>query len=257
MAGELGPYGLSAILGGAGGLIGGVTSYLAQRKQMQAAKQAQGAITDAYKQAQGYQQPYAQAGEMGLNRLLYGEGYDTPAPEEYQAQYAAPEFNFQADPGYQFAAKEGLEQIQNKMAGQGAGLSGSTLKAMQKYGTNLAAQTYQDSWNRYMGGRQQGFGEFQSGRDFGAGQRQQRYENLAQQAAGRYGRASGLAGIGQQAAGNLADLSTQYGGDLAGLYGQMGNAGASGWMGMGQGLRRGMQDIGQSMMLKDIVGKVK
>lgn len=263
------PLTLSLLVGGGASLIGGginaLSANAASKRQVEAADRAKEAVTSSYNTATGYQQPYLQAGGQGLNQLLTGN-YDVNAPGAYQSQeqqpgWQAPQFNFQQDPGQKFAMQQGLGAVMGSAAGRGAGLSGGTLKALQQYGTGLAGQQYGDAFNRYMQGRQQGFGEYQTGlgqynlnRQFGAGQQQQAYENLNQQALQRYGRAAGLAGMGQQAAGTLGQMATEYGGNLAGIYGQRGNAQAAGAMGIGQGIGGGISNIGQMAMLAGMMG---
>ena len=262
------PLTIGAIGAGAsllGSVPGAISSYLSSQQQLAAAKRAQGALTGAYNTATGAQQPYAQAGQIGLGQLT-GGNFGTAVPGQYamgQApQYSAPQFNFQQDPGYQFSLQQGLGAINSGAAGQGAGLSGATLKAMSKFGINIANQQYGDVFNRYMQGRQQGFQEylpqlqqFNVNRGFGAGQQQQQYENLNQQQNQAYGRAANLAGIGQGAATNLSNLATGYGQNLAGLYGQQGNVQAAGTMGVGQGIGTGLQNAGQAFMLSQLMGK--
>jgi hypothetical protein len=237
---------------------------MAANKQIKAANQAQGAITDSYNKAQTYQQPYFNAGQQGLAQMQAGD-YGVNAPGVYQSgeqqpQYTADQFNFQQDPGYQFQLQQGQDAALGSAAGRGAGLSGSTLKALAKYGTGLANQSYGDSFNRYMQGRQQNLGEYQTNlgqfnqnRNFGAGQQQQNYENLNQQSNQRYGRALNLGQMGQTAAGNLANMATDYGSNLAGLYGQRGNAEASGVMGIAQGVGQLGQGLGQATSLGNLM----
>lgn len=239
--GMLGTAGAQAI----GGLTQGITGYLAAKDQLKAAKQAQGAITNAYGQATGYQQPFYNAGQQGLQQLQNGN-YETATPGIYQngeqqPMYQAPEFNFQQDPGYQFQLQQGQQAALGSAAGRGAGLSGSTLKALAKYGTGLADQSYGNAFDRYMRGRTQGYqeytgnlGQYNKNRDFGSGEAQQDYLNRATETAGRYGRAQDLANYGERAGTNLSNLATDYGGNLAGLYGAQGNIRSAGTQAVGQ-----------------------
>ena len=264
------PLTIGAMLGGqaiSGGL-GALGSYLSAKEQRKAADRAAGVLGSSYNKAEGYQQPYMQAGQVGLDRMLNGN-YDVAVPGAYQSSeqqptYTADQFNFQQDPGYQFQLQQGLGAITGSAAGHGAGLSGATQKALMKYGTGLANQSYGDAFNRYMQGRQQNFGEFQTGlgqyntnRAFGAGQQQQGYENANQQATQRYGRASDLGQMGQAAANNLGTLASNYGSNMAGLYGQQGNSNAAGQMGMMQGFGQIGQGISQAGTLAALYGKGK
>jgi hypothetical protein len=262
------PLSLALLAGGQAisGIAGGISSYKAAQNQLKAAKQAQGELTSSYNRARGYQTPYQAAGLTGLERLRADEGYDVSVPGQYQTTeqqptYTAPEFNYEQEPGYQFALQQGQNAALTSAAGRGAGLSGATLKALARYGTGLAQQDYGNAYNRYMQGRQQAHNEYQGdlgqynlNRAFGANQAQQQYANLAEQAQQRYGRASNLAGIGQQAAGNLSSLASAYGQNLAGLYGQRGNVQAAGTMGVGQAVGNIGTGLAQAGTLYGLAG---
>lgn len=53
-------------------------------------------------------------------------------------------------PGYQFAFEQGQRAIQNSAASRGTLLTGGTLKALERFGTGLADQTYDNAWRRYL-----------------------------------------------------------------------------------------------------------
>lgn len=256
--------GIMAGVSGAGqigsGLIGGYYADKAAKRQMAAADKAKGAITDSYNTAQGYQQPYLQAGNVGLDRMM-NTNYDVATPGIYQSAeqqptYRADQFNFQKDPGYDFQMQQGQNAVLGSAAGRGAGLSGATLKALTKYGTGLANQSYGDSFDRYMRGRQENasdyrtnLGQYNINRGFGADQLQQDYMNRNQQAVQGYGRASDLGQIGYGAAGNLSNMATGYGDSIASLYGQRGNAEAAGLMGKGQGFSNALGGLSSAASL--------
>lgn len=60
------------------------------------------------------------------------------------------EFFLRQTPGYQFAFNEGLRGIENSAAARGTLLTGGTLKALTRFGTGLADQTYGNAVNRYL-----------------------------------------------------------------------------------------------------------
>ena len=106
--------------------------------------------------------PYAysaQGTQNGLNMpgSNLGAGFNQGANGGLPSQYQLQNFNMKASPGYQFQLQQGLNSIQNSAAAGGGALSGATLKAMQQYGTGLAAQDYQNVFNNYM--KQQGMGQ--------------------------------------------------------------------------------------------------
>ncbi len=57
--------------------------------------------------------------------------------------------DFEADPGYAFRQQEGMKGIESGAAARGGLLSGAALKAIQKYGQDLASQEYGNAYNRY------------------------------------------------------------------------------------------------------------
>jgi hypothetical protein len=236
----LDPITLAALAGGSALIQGGAGMYaanqqrVAARDQLRAAGRAQGAITDAYGKAQGYQQPYLGAGQEGLSRMMSGN-YETAIPGQPQmpGEYQAPQFNYDQyqDPGTQYRMQMGQQAVQSGAAGQGSGLSGATLKALAKFGQNLGSQEYGAAYGRFNQDRGAGLQGYQTnlGRANDIwGQQKDIYGMGAEQAQQRYGRASDLGNMGQQAAGNMSDLASNYGSNLAGLYGTMGQIKAGG-----------------------------
>ena len=61
--------------------------------------------------------------------------------------------DFQADPGYAFRMKEGLNALDRQAAARGGLISGGALKAAQRYGQDLGSQEYQNAFNRYQTNR--------------------------------------------------------------------------------------------------------
>ena len=57
--------------------------------------------------------------------------------------------DFQADPGYAFRQSEGMKGIEGGAAARGGLLSGGALKAIQKYGQDLASQEYGNAYGRF------------------------------------------------------------------------------------------------------------
>lgn len=57
--------------------------------------------------------------------------------------------DFEADPSYAFRQQEGLKGIEGGAAARGGLLSGGALKAIQKYGQDLASNEYGNAYGRY------------------------------------------------------------------------------------------------------------
>jgi hypothetical protein len=200
-------------------------------------------VNQYYDQAKSYYQPYAAGGSADyttLRGLMENGTFNTAVPGMYQSGeqqpgYAMPDFNFEQYPGYQFRLQEGTNAIQNTAASRGSLLSGATLKAIQRYASNLASQEYQQAFDRYNTNRTAGMnlyqtnlGQYNLNRGFGAGQQQQQYENQNQQAGQLYNRWNNLANTGYNASGTLANMAIGQGQTLAGLRMNQANITAGG-----------------------------
>ena len=61
--------------------------------------------------------------------------------------------DFQADPGYAFRLKEGMNAMNATAAARGGLISGNALKAGQQYGQEMGSQEYNNAFNRYNANR--------------------------------------------------------------------------------------------------------
>jgi hypothetical protein len=235
------PTTLAGLMGGGtnivGAGIGAISQYMAAQQQLNAAKQAGKSITGAYNTAQGYQQPYLQAGQQGLQGMMTGN-YDVNTPQynagDIPQAYQAQQFNYEQDPGMAYRMQTGQQAVNAGAAGQGAGLSGATLKALAMFGQNLGSQEYGAAFGRYntnraadLAGYQTNLGRAQDIRDTGWGAAKDMYTAQNQQATQRFGRNETLGNYGQTAAGNMSNLASDYGMNMANLYGQAGNVRAN------------------------------
>jgi hypothetical protein len=198
--------------------------------QAQAGKDAMGLINQYYDQAQKTQQPQYDTGSRALGTLeknVNNGVYDMPT-SGYQAQ----PFNYQQSPGYQFQLQQGLQGVQNSAAAQGQGLSGATMKALQRYGTGLAAQDYNNQFQNYA-----------NERNYGLQQNQQNYSNNYNNLNNQYNRLSDIANYGQQAGNNLSNMSMYRGNSLSDITGQIGNAQAAGMTGQANAVNRTLGNL--------------
>jgi hypothetical protein len=76
---------------------------------------------------------------MGNGSLLSAYGQSFQQPTEQDALNS---------PGLQFALKQGQNAIESSAFARGTGLTGGTLKALERYGTGTALQGYNDVFNR-------------------------------------------------------------------------------------------------------------
>lgn len=262
------PLTLGAVMAGSnlvGQIPGAISSYVASKQQQRAADRAAKTIQNYYGQAQGYQQPYLQAGNVGLGQLM-GGNYETAVPTyqpgEIPGPYVAPEFRYQEDPGMAYRMQQGQRAIETGAAGAGAGLSGATMKALAKYGQDLGSQEYGNAFDRYMRQRGAGLGEYQTNlgraqdiRNTGWGAAKDIYGMGAEQQMNKYNRAAGLTSLGEAAAGRLGIMATGLGENLANIYGQRGNVQAAGTMGMGQAAGNALSGIGQGLGMGSYLGQ--
>jgi hypothetical protein len=224
-----------------GGLIQKNAITKAQRAQEKALGRAETATTGAYNEAKGYQQPYYDVGTQAMRNLsgMVNRGEFNVHPYQYQMQQVPNEqFNFQADPGYQWRMQQGTNAINSNAAAMGNQLSGATLKALAKYGQGLASQEYSNAFDRFNQNRNFAQGQYQFGTQMGMNNALNQYNAANQQANQRYGRFSDLAGYGQNSASNMGNLATGYGQNMSGMAIDRGNVQAQGIMGRGQAYDR-------------------
>jgi hypothetical protein len=230
--GILSDLGIGAVTSGGKTILQYSGSKKAQREMEHGITGAEDLTRSYGQKAEGYQTPYYQAGTNAFGTLagnVQSGAYDV-APFEYQT----PEFNFQADPGYQFRLQQGMQGVQNSAAAQGKGLSGATLRALAKYGSGLASQEYGNAYNRYA-----------QDRGFGYGVARDMYGSKVDEMGRRYGRLGDIAGYGERAGTRLSSMATDQGNTLAGLSLGRGNVRAGGVKERTNILSRGIDDMSQ------------
>jgi hypothetical protein len=125
--------------------------------------------------------------------------------------------SFQQDPGYAFRLGEGLKALERSAAARGGLLSGSTGKALQRYGQDMASQEYGNAFNRFYTERQNLLNPLLS-----------------------------LSGRGQTASSELGQQAGQFGQAGANMLGQIGNVQAAGTIGSANAIN---QAIGQGISI--------
>jgi len=180
----------TALIGSA--LVGAYASNRASKTQAQAAQQGIEAQERMFERQNELQEPFRQAGEEALNKLI-------PLSSNYTPFGAS---QFQQDPGYAFRLSEGMKALDRTAAARGGLLSGSTLKAAQRYGQEMGSQEYMNAFNRYQTERNAQLNPLQS-----------------------------LAGLGQTSTNALSGMAGQMGQNYAAGYGNVGQARASGYVG--------------------------
>jgi hypothetical protein len=150
---------------------------------------------------------------IGLQREMYQQGREDMAPwreagadalgqmNDPQHKERFSHANFQQDPGYQFRMNEGMRALQASAAARGNLGGGATLKALTRYGQDVASQEYQNAYNRFYD------------------QQDRSYNRLA-----------GLAGVGQTTSGQLMGAGQNMANQVGQAHMGMGNAAAAAHM---------------------------
>jgi len=162
----------AATLGSA--LLGSRAASSAARTQAAAADRSAEVQRDIYQQQRADLEPWRTSGVNALAPLVAATGQ-----------------SYTQSPGYDFRFTEGLRAIDNAASARGRVGSGARDKALLRFGQGIAAEDYNNWWNRQ----------------------------------------AGLAGIGQTATSQGNALAGAYGANLANIYGQGANASAAGQIG--------------------------
>jgi len=187
------------------GLLGARSASKAADVQAQATQAAQDAQERIFNKQIELQEPFRQAGIGALNKLIPLSDYTKFGMNQ-----------FQADPGYAFRLSEGMKALDRTAAARGSLLSGSTLKAAQRYGQDLGSQEYQNAFNRYQIERNAQLNPLQS-----------------------------LAGVGQTATGALTNAYGAYGAQTGQNLQDVASARASGYLGGQNALTSALGQAGQ------------
>ena len=245
----------------------------------QGLKEGQDSIERMFDKSMETQKPWLEAGgralstmESGMNsgrfdtdpmNFNYGAykdpgTYKDPGKFSYDA-YQDPQFDFEADPGYQWRLDQGLKSLEGSAAARGGLFSSNTGDRRQDYVQGLASQEYGAAYDRYNQDRIFGRGNYENDRNFGYVQYSDdrnfgrsnfesdrnfgrdiydldrnfaynsalgSYDMNRQSRMDDYNRLAALAGTGQQMAGNMASQQQDQGGNLASIAQQRGNIGA-------------------------------
>jgi hypothetical protein len=138
--------------------------------------------------------------------------------------------DYEADPGYQFRISEGQKAIDRSAAARGGALSGGTIRAGERYASDLASQEYGNAYNRFNNDQ-----------------------------ANKYNRLAALSGVGQTAGGaltaagqsfanNSGNILTNAAANVGDLQTQAANARASGYVSSGNTWGNAVSGIGNNIL---------
>lgn len=139
--------GAAAIAGGAsilGGMNASRSASSAAQQQADAANNATAAQQAALERQLALQQPFTTAGTTAVNQL---SAMTQPGGRLTQDFVYGPNA-YQADPGYAFRLREGMNAMNATAAARGGLISGNALKAGQIYGQEMGSQEYQNAFAR-------------------------------------------------------------------------------------------------------------
>jgi hypothetical protein len=135
----------------ASSLIGASAARSAGKSQAAAANRAADLSQAQYQQTREDQMPWLEAGRGALNKLIPMSDYTKFGMDQCQA-----------DPGYAFRLSEGQKALDRSAAARGGLISGSALKAAQRFGQDMGSQEYQNAFNRYQTERASALAPLQS-----------------------------------------------------------------------------------------------
>jgi hypothetical protein len=137
--------------------------------------------------------------------------------------------NFETAPGYQFRLAEGQKGVENSAAARGMQLSGSSLKAVNRFNQDFASNEY-GNW----------FNQSNTDRNFVAGQGDAAYNRFNTNNTQRYNRLAGIVGTGQTATNQVNTAGANYANNAGQNMIGAGNAQAAGIVGGANALSSGM-----------------
>lgn len=187
-----------AIIGGGlsllGGIFGGKGAKKAADAGVEASRMGIAEVQRQFDLGRSDTAPWRQAGGAAIGQL---------------SDMLAPGYDHTTSPGYDFRFNEGRRAIEGSAASKGMLMSGGTLKDLTRFGQGIAADDFNQQFNRVAsvaGGGQQ---VVQQGAALGANAGNSIASLLAQ---GGQARASGYAGQNAALQGTLGNLAYLFGG---------------------------------------------
>lgn len=194
----------------------------AAKTQAQAAAQAAELERQQYQQGRADLAPWMTSGRNALARLDQLLGVSPGGADNGALMRDFSMADFQRDPGYDFRMREGNRAIENSAAARGMQLSGATLKALQRYGQDMASQEYGAAYDRDLMNKNRKF-NFLTGQSSPA------------------------------TATNVASMGANTSRSVADTYLQAGNARAAGQVGSSTAWGNALNDIGSYYRLRNLL----
>ena len=195
--------------------------------------------------------PWRQAGLTALSDLAGGVRsgeFNTPQEEfnyaqpQDQFQDKAFNFDFQADPGYQFRQQQQQQAVERSAAAGGGLFTGATLSDLAYKSGQMASDEYGNAYNRARGafendrnfsygGYRDKVADAQDNRNFAFNNFTQSQDRKRLGLSDRFNRLSTLAGLGDAATSRSGNAAGNYGAQGSDLITGAGNAEAAGRVG--------------------------
>ena len=160
-------------------------------------------------------------------RLSSGNVNDPNFGKYATAEYTPEMFAKGQDPGYQFRLSEGLKALDRQAAARGGLISGSALKASQRYGQDMASQEFTNAFNRYQTERTGTLNPFQS-----------------------------LAGVGQTSTNQLTAMGQNYANQAGEAFMGGANARASGYVGGANAINQSISGLTNQFYQNQLMNRV-
>lgn len=126
---------MSVVSGVVGALTGADASRSAANTQADAAREAARMQMEMFEKSREDYAPWRKAGSDALNVL--------------SGKIAAGPGNYRQSPGYEYRLKEGLDAVEASAAARGRGLSGATMRGLNRYAQDYATNDYDNFLTRY------------------------------------------------------------------------------------------------------------
>jgi len=198
--------------------------------------------------SEGYMQPMRDYNASDLENdplLKAAPGYFQPLRKFGQADLDG---DLVYQNGLQFALSEGRRGIENMGAATGSALGGNTLRALARFGGDLATQRTGDAYNRFnteQNTRQQqkqgSYDRFQTNQNYKYGLRADANNRFNQNRDGQFNRLSTLSGGGQVATAQVGAAGQNYANSVSQTAQNLGNAQGASAIARGNALSGGIQ----------------
>jgi len=202
-------WGAGAVVGSS--LIGASAAKGAAKTQSAAADRAAELQNEQFQQTRQDYAPWREAGVNALGVMQKTAG-NVPGAFSFTNQ------QMYQDPGYAFRLSEGQKALDRSAAARGGLISGSALKAAQRYGQDMGSQEYQNAYNRALTG----------------------YNTDVSRENQLYNRQAALAGIGQTATNQTAQAGQNYANSAGNLITGGAAANAAGQVGVANAITGGL-----------------